>query len=131
MPCDARRFVREAIREYREVKAVRDMLENSVVALAGKKEAAALRQAVQELYQAIRNARRPVLARSACQEGMREVARLAAEYTRTMQEKTKGEKGADWEPGSESGKLPDACESARQRRPVGGGLLHCRQRRSR
>ena len=95
---DMRQFVRDAIKEYREVKSVRDMLTRNAKALAGVPAAEALRAAAVGLDRSIENVNRPILRRMECQEGMREVTRLAAAYVRSVQEKAGGAKGEDWEP---------------------------------
>ena len=85
----SRKFVRDAIAEYRQVREVQETLENSILALESRPDAAALRQSLRELHQTIGSAGRPVLSRTACQDKMREVTRLAAAYTRSVREKAK------------------------------------------
>ncbi len=94
---EARKFVRDAIAEYRQVKEVRETLENTILALGDRPGAAALRQSLQELHQTLRSGNQSILSRTACQDKMREVTRLAAAYTRSVREKAKA-KGEEWAP---------------------------------
>ena len=109
---DMREFIRGAISEYREVEAVRDLLRRSAAALEDVPEAAALCQAALTLNGTIDTLNRPVMLREEAQEGLREVSRLVAAYTRAVREKTKGEKGEDWEPRNEEEKA--AYRAAKQ-----------------
>lgn len=103
--------VENALEAFRKGQRLRELLERSAAALKESPATASLRNAMNQLMEQLEDARDPELDNEAVQRGLRDVARLAAEYTRSVREKAGGQRDENWEPRARAGR--EAYRAAR------------------